>query len=94
MVFLKKVQIEREPTNNNAEAVVPALFEPLPGHSDAEVLDSLMKAGASNVQQLASGFISATAGHDTLKTLESIAYVHVKRKKQMTNRYLASHEST
>jgi hypothetical protein len=83
MVFLKKVQIERESKDNGASETLPAIFEPLPGHSDAEVLDSLMKAGAENVQHLASGFISATAGRDTLKMLESIAAVHLKREKRM-----------
>lgn len=56
--------------------------EPLPGHSDEEVVASLKSCGASGVKILAPGFISATADHTSLKRLKKIAAVHLNQESQ------------
>ncbi len=53
--------------------------EPLPGHSDEEVVASLEELGAYGVTVLAPGFISAEADRDCLLRVEEIAHVHVQR---------------
>lgn len=65
-------------TSSGTKAVT---LEPIPGHSDEEVVESLHELGASNIQVLAPGFISAQADGDCLRQVEDIAYVHVKRLK-------------
>ena len=61
----------------------PALLEPRPGYSDDDVLSSLQESGASEVELLAPGFISAQIKPRPLTTLQAVAYVHPKRRKQM-----------
>jgi hypothetical protein len=60
-----------------------ALLEPRPGYSDDDVLSSLRESGASEVELLAPGFISAQLKPRSLRVLEAVAYVHPKRRKQL-----------
>ena len=60
-----------------------AILEPLPGHSDKEIVTSLQKLGASKVEVLSPGFISAKASGKILKLFNKIASVHLKRDSQL-----------
>jgi hypothetical protein len=71
---------ERE--SPDIQDVIAAMLEPLPGHSDEEVVESLRNAGALAVKILTPGFISAKASRAALRNIEAIAYVHPKRQKQ------------
>ena len=85
MKLLKKVRpgaSEKEPTDQT-NVVVSVLVEPLPGHSDEEVVHSLECSGASEVAILAPGFISAQVRRVALEAVEEVAYVHPKHEKQM-----------
>ena len=65
---------------------VPVLVEPAAGHSDEEVAAALTACGATDVQILAPGFVSANAPDGALASLEPIAHVHRKAVKQMHRR--------
>jgi hypothetical protein len=71
----------REPAAPAGELSV--MLEPLPGHSDDEVVARLEDLGASKVSVLAPGFISAHALADALDAVQEIADVHVKALKQI-----------
>jgi hypothetical protein len=66
--------------------IVPVLVEPAAGHSDEEIAAALTACGATDVQILAPGFLSANAPGAALASLETIAYVHQKSVKQMHRR--------
>lgn len=65
---------------------VPVLVEPAAGHSDEEIAAALTACGATDVQILAPGFVSANAAGAALAPLEKIAHVHHKSFKQMHRR--------
>lgn len=64
-------------------AMVAAMLEPLPGHSEDEVMHLLRDGGAQEIDRLAPGFISALADRATLETARAIAYVHPKVAKRL-----------
>jgi len=66
-----------------SDPLISALVEPLPGHSDDEVIDALQRAGAKDVALLSPGFISAIVGAVSIPLLERVASVHPKRQSQM-----------
>lgn len=67
--------------NAAAEAEVSALLEPRDGHSDADVVASLQRLGATDVAVLAPGFVSARGALTLLERLQEIASVHIKARK-------------
>lgn len=78
-MLLKKVKTENvNDMAGNKEVFV--VIEPMQGHSDYEILKSLERTGASQIQVLSPGYISALINKSALKILESIAYVHPKQK--------------
>ena len=62
--------------------VVPVLAEPRPGHDDAELVGRLRAIGASRIEVLAPGFVSASIEHGRLAELEDIAEVGIKSRKR------------
>lgn len=62
---------------------VGALLEVLPGHTEQEVRDWLQQRGASDIESLAPGFLSATATPETLHSAESMCRVEIKHRKSM-----------
>ena len=64
-------------------ARLDVLVEPRPGHTDEEVVSTLLRCGAENVELLASGFISAQASGACLQKVEDIAEIHPKPESQM-----------
>lgn len=62
-------------------------IEPLPGHSDEEVVAFLEESGASDITVLAPGFISAQADGQALSKVEEIASIHVKTRHQPHSRW-------
>jgi hypothetical protein len=65
------------------DELVAVLLEPLPGHSDREVVDVLTTQGAHDVEILSPGFISAYMDPSTLQATEAVAYIHPKRCQQL-----------
>ena len=62
--------------------VVAVLAEPRPGHDEAEVVGRLEALGASRIEVLAPGFVSAALARGRLSQLEDIAQVGVKPRKR------------
>jgi hypothetical protein len=62
--------------------VVPVLAEPRPGHGEAEVVGRLRAIGASRIEVLAPGFVSASLEQGRLGELEDIAEVGIKPRKR------------
>jgi hypothetical protein len=79
-MLLKKQTAQRESERNRE--VVPVLAEPLPGHDEAEVVGRLQALGASRIEVLAPGFVSAAIARGRLGELEDIAQVRVKPRKR------------
>ena len=71
------------PRSKNAEPVYAVTVEPLPGHTDAEVVARLRASGVTEVQVLAPGFVSARATRASMRAVEDIADVQVKAAKQI-----------
>ena len=69
-----------QPTDS--DEVVPVMVEPRPGRSDEEVAKQLRDVGAQDVTIMAPGFISAEVRRTALGTIESVAYIHPKVRKQ------------
>jgi len=61
---------------------VPVLLEPRPGHDEGEVVGRLQALGASRIEVLAPGFVSATVERGLLRELEGIAEVGIKPRKR------------
>jgi hypothetical protein len=59
------------------------MVEPLPGHTDDEVVALLQRSGATQISILAPGFISARAQPGALEALQSIAEVREKPRSQI-----------
>jgi hypothetical protein len=57
---------------------VDVLLEPLDGHSAAEVARSIQRLGASDVNLLGHGWVSARADAAALSAIEDIAHVHTQ----------------
>jgi hypothetical protein len=74
---------ERDWVFGGPEAEVDVLLEPHEGHTADEVAQSLRDGGASDVQVLSPGFVSARAARKTLEALSSVATAHPKATKQM-----------
>ncbi len=83
MKLVKRTKLEPEQDSQGTHELVPVLVEPLPGHSDEEVLSLLDAVGGADVVQLAPGFISAELEACCLESVRKIAYVHPKAMKQM-----------
>jgi hypothetical protein len=83
-MFLKKVQqaLGFCGIAHRDAAMVDAMLEPLPGHSDDEVMHLLRDGGAQEIDRLAPGFISALADRPTLEAARAVAFVHPKVAKQ------------
>ena len=62
--------------------VVAVVAEPRPGHDEAEVVGRLKALGASRIEVLAPGFVSAALARGRLGELEDIAQVGVKPRKR------------
>ncbi len=82
MAPIKREVSGEERESSEFQDTIAAMLEPLPGHSDEEVVESLRNAGALAVRILTPGFISAKASRAALSAIEAIAYVHPKRQKQ------------
>ena len=80
---MKKVERANQFSGTADNEETAALLEPRPGYSDEDVLSSLHESGASEVELLSPGFISAQIRPRSLSVLEAVAYVHPKRRKQM-----------
>ena len=59
------------------------LLEPLFEHSIKEVVTSLRELGASKVETISPGFVSARATGAMLQRLGSIAHIHLKHEAQL-----------
>lgn len=66
-----------------SDRAVPVLVEPQDGHSDEEVAAALESCGATSVEILEPGFISARAPLRALTELASLAQFHRKPRKRM-----------
>jgi hypothetical protein len=75
--MLLKKQTARGESERDRE-VVPVLAEPLPGHHEAELVGRLQALGASRIEVLAPGFVSAAIARGRLGELADIAQVGVK----------------
>ena len=64
-------------------AVTAAVVEPFAGKSDVEVVRLLEANGASRVEVLAPGHISAEATVDAFDAVAHMAHVHVKARKSI-----------
>jgi len=62
---------------------ISVTVEPLPGHSDKEVMEFLQGAGALHVEAIGPGFISAEVSGHIREVVEKIAHVHLKARKQL-----------
>ena len=65
-----------------SEDQISVSVEPHKGHTDDEVVNELRKLGATDVEVIAEGFISAKLSRSKFKALEHIADVHEKQKHQ------------
>jgi hypothetical protein len=72
-----------EQFGNAPGELLAVLLEPLPGHSDHEVVEVLTTQGAHEVEILSPGFISASIDLSTLRAAEAVAYIHPKRRQQL-----------
>jgi hypothetical protein len=79
-VWLKKRSAESDTEHHRG--VISVLLEPLPGYSDAEVVNRLRTIGAHRVEVLAPGFVSAAIERGRIEELEEIAEVGVKPQKR------------
>jgi hypothetical protein len=70
-------------TPARSEDWVSVTVEPLPGHSDEEVMKFLQEAGALNVEAVGPGFISAEVSGHIREGVEKFAHVHLKGRKQL-----------
>ncbi len=78
-MFLEKVS-----RDSGAEGIIYSVtVEPLPGHTDEEIVARLAEIGATEVKILAAGFISARASRESMRRLEDIAAVQIKPTKQL-----------
>lgn len=76
------MRLKKQTTSERDHEVVPVLVEPLPGHDDAEVVGRLQAIGASRIEILAPGFVSAVVERGRFGQLEDIAQVGVKARKR------------
>ena len=79
-IFLKNSLSARSLANETG--AVPVVVEPLDGHTEAEVLAWLHASGANDVETLAPRYISARVSLDRAESLEAIARVTLKRRKE------------
>jgi len=63
---------------------VAVTVEPRDGHTDADVTKRLTEQGATNVEVLAPGYISARLAPAQFAAVEAVAVVHVKATKRPT----------
>jgi hypothetical protein len=70
------------PRAYGSDGPVWVTVEPHAGHSDDEIVETLRSAGAEEVSVLAPGFVSALASDDALSSVERIADVNVKARKE------------
>jgi len=61
---------------------VPVIVEPRPGHTDEEVVTRLMAQSAREVSVLSPGFISAELPPSQFESMEAIAVIQPKVRKQ------------
>jgi len=62
---------------------VPVTVEPRSGVDVDKVVEELRRTGATRVEIIAHGFISADASPSTFAILEKLAYVHVNPQLQL-----------
>jgi hypothetical protein len=74
---------ERQWIFGGPEAEVDVLLEPTQGHTADEVARRLRAEGASHVEVLSPGFVSARAARETLDALGPVATAHPKATKRM-----------
>lgn len=72
---------ERDWIFGGPDTEVAVLLEPASGHTVDEIVRRLREEGASDVTVLSTGFVSARATHDALRSLDSIATAHPKATK-------------
>ena len=80
-VMIRKVTKTHGSAHDQGE--ISVIVEPRSGHTDEEVASALKEAGASSVDVLCPGFISASATAACLSRIKSIASVHRKTTKQL-----------
>lgn len=79
-MFLRKV----EPNSPGDDQTVRSiLLSPLPNHTKEEVLNLLNQIGATQVEEISAGFISAEVPHNAIPLLEELARVEIKHPYQM-----------
>lgn len=59
------------------------VVEPMEGHSDTDIVKSLESAGASEIEIVAPGYISAFVNRRAVSLLETIAHIHPKQRHQL-----------
>ena len=74
---------ERNWVFGGPETEVDVLLEPTKGHTADEVAQRLRDEGASDIQILSPGFISARTARGTLDALRPVATAHPKVNKQL-----------
>ena len=79
-MLLKKQTAQRE--SERDREVVPVLAEPLRPGDEAGAVGRLQALGASRIEVLAPGFVSAAIARGRLGELEDIAQVRVKPRKR------------
>ena len=72
-----------DPLPSRQDEFLPVIAQPVDGHSDEDVFEHLRSAGATSIEHLAPGFISADLPASAFASLESIALVRSKSPKQM-----------
>lgn len=84
-MILKKVESKKldDPTD---EAKISVIVETMREHLDQDVIKSLVETGASEIEVLAPGYISARISRAAFKLIEPIAYIHPKQKHELRRR--------
>ena len=65
------------------EESIGALLEVHAGQNEQHLVEWLRNHGVSEIESLAPGFLSVVASADTLRRVESMARVEIKRRKAM-----------
>jgi hypothetical protein len=68
---------------DNDATICAVLLTPLPTRTKEEVLNLLNQIGAQQVEEIATGFISAQVPKNSIPLLEELAQVEIKRPYQM-----------
>jgi hypothetical protein len=79
-MFLKKVEPNSQGDDRTVRSI---LLSPLPNRTKEEVFNLLNQIGATQVEEISPGFISAEVPHNAIPLLEELARVEIKHPYQM-----------